>query len=118
MTSSYPRQRNNAWVCFCSCCEKMKASSPRPFSGVFNSLCWILFWIVQGQRYAWKGVMTIVITNCLLALELGDFAPIWWTFDAHSLWHAGTALLPILYYRYDMVDFIHCFIKKHSMALP
>ena len=42
----------------------------------------------------------IVGLQLLLGLELGDFPPILWTFDAHSLWHAGTAPLCLLWYRY------------------
>ena len=33
--------------------------------------------------------------------QLGDFPPILWTFDAHSLWHLGTA--PFCYFWYRLV---------------
>ena len=51
------------------------------------------------RKYVWKAVLSIVGIQLLLGLELGDFVPLWWTFDAHSLWHAGTPPLALLWYR-------------------
>jgi len=44
---------------------------------------------------AWFNILTIFVTM----LELADFPPIFWIFDAHSLWHASTVPLTILLYR-------------------
>ena len=60
---------------------------------------WCL-WKRKEQHYVWKCVASIFGIQLLLCLELGDFPPIWWTFDAHALWHAGTAPLCLLWYRY------------------
>ncbi|XP_035689761.1 post-GPI attachment to proteins factor 3-like [Branchiostoma floridae] len=68
--------------------------------GQLNAFCWLgfAFTNVQQRRYMWKIIATILSINCLLLLELGDFPPIWWTFDAHSLWHAGTVpVVPLCY---------------------
>ena len=43
----------------------------------------------------WFTILSVVATF----LELADFPPILWIFDAHSLWHAATAPLVILLYR-------------------
>lgn len=32
-------------------------------------------------------------------LELLDFPPFLWTFDAHALWHLSTCVLPYFWYR-------------------
>jgi hypothetical protein len=36
---------------------------------------------------------------CVITLQLLDFPPFWWTFDAHSLWHLSTVPLPLMWYR-------------------
>lgn len=43
----------------------------------------------------WFNILTVFVT----ILEVADFAPIFWVFDAHSLWHASTVPLTILLYR-------------------
>lgn len=54
--------------------------------------------------YVWKCAVVVLATSGLLALELLDFSPIWWTFDAHSLWHLSTVPLPLLWYSFLMDD--------------
>ncbi|XP_066301993.1 post-GPI attachment to proteins factor 3-like isoform X2 [Branchiostoma lanceolatum] len=70
--------------------------------GQLNAFCWLGFAFknVRQRRYMWKCIATILSINLLLLLELGDFPPIWWTFDAHSLWHAGTAPVVPLWYSF------------------
>ena len=68
--------------------------------GVVNAAGW-LGWcaiVYRKQRYVWKCAASTIAVCVLLLLELGDFPPIWWTLDAHALWHAGTAPLPLLWY--------------------
>jgi len=69
--------------------------------GLTNAAIWLVwsFLVRRQQLYVWKAAITITSAIVLLLMELGDFPPIWWTFDAHSLWHAGTILLPLLWYR-------------------
>jgi hypothetical protein len=38
-----------------------------------------------------------------MGLELGDFSPLLGHFDAHSLWHFGTAATTLLWYSF-LVD--------------
>ena len=70
-------------------------------SGFVNLVGW-LFWC----RHHWtqlphtrKCLAVMVGMNLLLLLEVLDFPPLGWTFDAHSLWHAGTVPLGFLWYR-------------------
>lgn len=70
-------------------------------AGLLMSLLWAYFCHTQRttRPYVWKAFATVVAVNCLLALEVGDFAPWWWVIDAHSLWHLGTAPLGLMWYR-------------------
>ncbi|XP_046470456.1 post-GPI attachment to proteins factor 3 isoform X1 [Neodiprion pinetum] len=52
---------------------------------------------------AWFNIGTVLVT----LLEVADFPPILWTFDAHSLWHASTVPLAILLYRFIIQDCKH-----------
>ncbi|XP_025093997.1 post-GPI attachment to proteins factor 3-like isoform X2 [Pomacea canaliculata] len=83
--------------------------------GFFNILGWIA-WSIKNRkhRYVWQCVATVIAINCLLLLELLDFPPLLWTFDAHSLWHAGTAPLGLLWWRFIINDGLHL---KHEQEL-
>ncbi|XP_054001912.1 post-GPI attachment to proteins factor 3 [Hylaeus anthracinus] len=59
----------------------------------------------------WFNILTVLVT----ILEVADFAPIFWIFDAHSLWHASTAPLTILLYRFMMADCAH--LQTHYSKL-
>lgn len=48
----------------------------------------------------WFNILTVIVT----LLEVADFPPIFWTFDAHSLWHACTAPLTVLLYKFMISD--------------
>jgi post-GPI attachment to proteins factor 3 len=41
-------------------------------------------------------------------LEIFDFPPFWWVFDAHSLWHLATIPLGFLWYRFWRLDNENC----------
>lgn len=70
------------------------------FSGLLNSLGWLIWYVLNRKlKYSWKCLATIISIDLLLLLELGDFPPIFWTVDAHALWHIGTIPLPFLWYR-------------------
>lgn len=55
----------------------------------------------------WFTVLTVTVT----LLEVLDFPPIFWTFDAHSLWHAATVPLVSLFYRFITLD---CFYLRNQ----
>lgn len=42
--------------------------------------------------------------NVAMLLEILDFPPLWKIIDAHALWHAGTAPLTVLWYRFVAAD--------------
>ncbi|KAG7208527.1 hypothetical protein KM043_014746 [Ampulex compressa] len=51
----------------------------------------------------WFNILTVVVT----LLEIADFPPIFWMLDAHALWHASTAPLTILLYRFMISDCLY-----------
>ena len=70
--------------------------------GLLNSFCW-LFWCYRHwhRKYVKNAVITVLLLDVTVLLELLDFVPIFWTFDAHALWHLST--VPIHYYWYKFV---------------
>ena len=71
------------------------------FTGLINTAGWMhwFYKVRPRQPYVWKGATSLLALNLLLSLELLDFPPLWWTLDAHALWHAGTFPLPLLWGR-------------------
>jgi len=57
----------------------------------------------------WFTVLTVSVT----LLEIADFPPIFWIFDAHSLWHASTVPLVQLLYRFIIMD-CHYLRRQYS----
>lgn len=70
-------------------------------TGVISGIGWIIWYMFQRKKrsYAWKILVFQLLAACSLLLELNDFPPIFWTFDAHSLWHLSTVPLTFLLYR-------------------
>ncbi|XP_035905914.1 post-GPI attachment to proteins factor 3 [Anopheles stephensi] len=75
-------------------------------TGMSGALGWILWCFLQRRkrRYVWKCFIFIVLATSSLLLEINDFPPILWTFDAHSIWHLVTAPLTILFYSFIIED--------------
>ncbi|CAL1689111.1 unnamed protein product [Lasius platythorax] len=59
----------------------------------------------------WFNTLIVFVT----LLELADFPPIFWIFDAHSLWHASTVPLTVLLYRFMISDC--CYLKTYYNKL-
>lgn len=86
--------------------------------GLVNSFCW-LYWAYKHwkeRRYVKKAVIAVILLDISVLLELLDFVPIFWTFDAHALWHLST--VPIHYFWYDFVtqDCEYLFKNEHLDA--
>lgn len=73
------------------------------FVGALNFIGWVTFAALEGirKRYVQKCLFCMCGLTFLVLLELLDFPPLWWIFDAHSMWHAGT--IPICYLWYSFV---------------
>ncbi|XP_022788747.1 post-GPI attachment to proteins factor 3-like isoform X3 [Stylophora pistillata] len=81
--------------------------------GVINLLSWLSWCLThyKQQPYVWKCAFVSFGVFFLLGLELGDFPPILWTFDAHSLWHLGTSPLCYFWYSFLADD------AKHQLSM-
>lgn len=75
-------------------------------TGIISSVIWIIWYFVnrKKKKYAWKIVLFVILTFASLLLELKDFPPIFWAFDAHSLWHLSTVPLTVLFYSFVIDD--------------
>ncbi|XP_078376168.1 GPI-specific phospholipase A2-like PGAP3 isoform X2 [Oculina patagonica] len=81
--------------------------------GIINMCSWLSWCYTyhKQQPYVWKCALVTVGIFLLLGLELGDFPPIMWTFDAHSLWHLGTAPFCYVWYSFLADD------AKHQLSM-
>eukprot|EP00095_Tigriopus_kingsejongensis_P002557 snap_masked-scaffold309_size213625-processed-gene-1.19 protein:Tk02557 transcript:snap_masked-scaffold309_size213625-processed-gene-1.19-mRNA-1 annotation:"hypothetical protein CAPTEDRAFT_219496" len=74
--------------------------------GAVNSICWIAwslyFW--KTKAHAKYALVSVLLLNGTILLELLDFPPILWTFDSHSLWHLSTAPIHIVWYTFVLAD--------------
>ncbi|XP_058799125.1 post-GPI attachment to proteins factor 3 [Phymastichus coffea] len=74
--------------------------------GFFTFLLTMIWWYKNHKSLphvhlaGWFTVLTVSVT----LLEIADFPPIVWIFDAHSLWHASTVPLVKLLYRFIILD--------------
>jgi post-GPI attachment to proteins factor 3 len=77
--------------------------------GVLSNIMWSWFSFHQYQRTkriwaAWPGMIVAWIVLAM-SLELFDFPPWGGMIDAHSLWHLGTVVPTIWWYRYVLLVF-------------
>jgi hypothetical protein len=75
--------------------------------GMLHNLIWCVWAGRQWKRrpYAWHIVVLVFSLVAAMLLELFDFPPWAWTFDAHSLWHAATAILVPYWYKFLLEDY-------------
>jgi hypothetical protein len=74
--------------------------------GVTHCLSWVL-WFLLTPRARSHGKIIVgfcVLMFLFMTLELLDFPPIFWVFDAHSLWHLATIPLVRMYYQFHLRD--------------
>ncbi|KAB7506733.1 Post-GPI attachment to proteins factor 3, partial [Armadillidium nasatum] len=83
--------------------------------GLLNGFGWLIWsWKRPDKReYLFWCHATKVCLGMTLVFELLDFSPILWTFDAHSLWHLSTVILPFFWYRFIEGD---CYYLLENMS--
>ncbi|XP_030044953.1 GPI-specific phospholipase A2-like PGAP3 [Microcaecilia unicolor] len=82
--------------------------------GLVNLLWW-LGWCLRNQAYlpyVWKCEVVVLLLQALALLELLDFPPLLWVFDAHALWHLSTVPVHVLFYSF-LVDDSHHLLKEN-----
>ena len=72
--------------------------------GVLQNILWSAFSIRTYQKLkkpwaAWPGLIVAWIVMAM-SLELLDFPPWWGYIDAHSLWHLGTVVPTVWWYKW------------------
>uniref|UniRef100_A0A1I8JSA1 Post-GPI attachment to proteins factor 3 n=1 Tax=Macrostomum lignano TaxID=282301 RepID=A0A1I8JSA1_9PLAT len=84
--------------------------------GAANCIGWLIWSIrrVRSQPYTRDCLLTVALLNGLVLLEVLDFPPIWWVLDAHSLWHGGTVLLAVPWYRFAIADCNYLLSEKQN----
>lgn len=72
--------------------------------GLLNSFCWLIWCYLryEKRKYVVNAVISVLLLDLSVLLELLDFVPIFWMFDAHALWHLST--VPIHYFWYKFVS--------------
>ncbi|KAL4222020.1 Post-GPI attachment to proteins factor 3 [Mactra antiquata] len=86
---------------------------------IIGMLGWISWCITKRRyKYVYKAIISVLGVQLLLLLELGDFPPIWWTFDAHALWHAGSWPFALLWYSFMVDDGLYMIENKQKHILP
>lgn len=75
-------------------------------TGIIAGTGWLVWYAVSRKKriYAWKMMTFQVCAALCLTLELADFPPLFYTFDAHSLWHLATVPLTVLFYNFIIDD--------------
>ncbi|KAG0710745.1 Post-GPI attachment to proteins factor 3 [Chionoecetes opilio] len=70
--------------------------------GALNGFGWVSWSVprLKTRPYVRWCMYTVVAAMASMLLELWDFPPLLWTFDAHALWHLVTAPLPFMWYRF------------------
>ena len=73
--------------------------------GAATSVLW-LGWAARARRHPGRAPLLafLLAVNACMALEILDFPPLWHALDAHSLWHAATAPLALLFFRFIAAD--------------
>lgn len=76
--------------------------------GILNSFCWLI-WSLYSYfklklKYTWKCVLSILLIDFLMLLEIFDFKPILWLIDSHALWHFTTIIVPFYWYPFFIDD--------------
>ncbi|KAJ3197412.1 Post-GPI attachment to proteins factor 3 [Irineochytrium annulatum] len=77
--------------------------------GMVSNVIWMSVAIrhLRERPFGWKMIVMVVCLTAAMSLELLDFPPIWWVFDAHALWHGATPPLIYLYHGYFVDDAIY-----------
>lgn len=70
-------------------------------TGIVTGVGWLTWYFRKRVEcpYARKMLIFQILAAAALLLELNDFPPIFWMFDAHALWHLATVPLTVLFYK-------------------
>lgn len=79
--------------------------------GIMTVACWLVWgfkkYYVDGREYFWRCLLSVALFGITALLEVLDFEPIYFFFDAHSLWHISTVFIPFIWYKFLIDDSYH-----------
>lgn len=78
-------------------------------AGAMNNILWLAwcYWNKKNKPYVWKAEFTMLLVSAIIPLELYDFPPLLWIFDAHSLWHGLSIPASYMIMSFAMDDALH-----------
>lgn len=76
--------------------------------GLYHTVIWTLWAARQWRTKPHTRIMLFASIGIALSmvLEVFDFSPLWFTVDAHALWHLSTALIVPYYEKFFYVDML------------
>ncbi|CAH8546674.1 unnamed protein product [Schistosoma margrebowiei] len=90
--------------------------------GLINCFGWLFFCIYfcdyKRQPYIIYCWLSVTSSMVFMLLELCDFVPIGWIFDAHALWHASSILIIIPWYKFIIADCLYLLGQAPSKSKP
>ncbi|XP_039297587.1 post-GPI attachment to proteins factor 3 [Nilaparvata lugens] len=74
--------------------------------GFISAACSAMWCILNWKRHSHSRNLAVCLTWGILTtlLEISDFPPIAWTFDAHALWHLSTTPVPYFFWSFVIED--------------
>ena len=72
--------------------------------GIGTVISWGIWYSKSKRQYGWKVLLCMFGILSAMLFEIADFSPIFWTFDAHSLWHFTTSFIVHLYWIFALDD--------------
>jgi post-GPI attachment to proteins factor 3 len=70
-----------------------------------NMVGWLHYmYTIRDRPYTRAMLITFLLLNGSVALEVLDFPPLWQLLDAHATWHLATAPLSYMWYKYLRAD--------------
>ena len=84
-------------------------------TGAISGISWITWCLLNHKQspYVWKMITFQILLAVTSLLEIHDFPPIFWIFDAHSLWHLSTVPITILLYSFVIDDCVKLRQEKY-----
>ena len=87
-------------------------------AGAVQTVTWAVWALGSKAGKAHPGrtaLLTFMVTlNVAMLLEVLDFPPVWRVVDAHSLWHAATAPLTVLWFKFVAADVLLFMDSKYG----
>ncbi|KAI3641692.1 hypothetical protein MIR68_000260 [Amoeboaphelidium protococcarum] len=73
--------------------------------GLAHNFIWIVWISLKWKHFHARFLLILIVTVMLgMLLEVFDFPPLWFVFDAHSLWHLVTGIVSVHIHKFYILD--------------